>query len=58
MKPNMATKMLLPPTTFKGESFKVKTYIFNQKKINIFLKLLFTLQNVKLYICIYVQHPT
>ena len=29
MKPNMATKMLLPPTTFKGESFKVKTYIFN-----------------------------
>jgi hypothetical protein len=29
MKPNMATKMLLPPTTFKQESFKVKTYIFN-----------------------------
>ena len=49
----MATKMLLPATTFNRESFTVKSYIFikKKKKINIFLKLLYTLQNVKLYTC-------
>jgi hypothetical protein len=37
----------LSPTTFKGERFKFKTMLFN-KQVNKFLKLLYTVQNVKI----------
>ena len=37
----------LSSTTFKGERFNVKNYVFNLKKINIFLKLLYAVQNLK-----------
>ena len=39
----------LLPTTFKGERFKVKNYVLSlKKKVNIVLKLLYTVQNMKI----------
>jgi hypothetical protein len=35
-------------STFRGERFTVNNYVFNFKEINMLLKLLDTVQNVKL----------
>ena len=32
LNPNIATKMLVSPNTFKGEKFKFKNYIFDKEE--------------------------